>query len=100
MIEIFYDAIRATAGQPINLTVAVTDVEEPVTEGLTMVIYDKAGAMIAKSNGAYSAQDNMWSFVFPSGATKGLNGRYYYSIQHYGSNLCFRQPLYLIGQEV
>lgn len=99
MIEIFYDAIRATAGQPINLTVEVTDVEEPVTQGLTMVIYDKAGAVIAKSNGAYSAEDNMWSFAFPSGATEGRNGRHYYSIQHYGSGLHFRQPLYLIGQE-
>ena len=39
MIEILYDVIRAVAGQKIEITISITEVDEPITENCFMTIY-------------------------------------------------------------
>lgn len=98
MIEYLYDAIRAVAGQEIKVEAYITDENENlVTEDCTFVLHDKAGTkMLLAKNGEYDPIFKVWQFVLAPEETKGLSGRYLYCIQHKNSNLCFKQPIYLM----
>lgn len=98
MIEYLYDAIKAVAGQEIVVNAFITDDEEQViTEGCYLAIHGLDGVeMITKVEGVYLPENLMWEFTVPAEATLGLGGRYWYCIQHNESNLCFKQPMYLI----
>lgn len=39
MIETLYDAVRAVAGQKIEITISITEVDEPITENCFITIY-------------------------------------------------------------
>lgn len=97
MIEYLYDAIKAVAGQEFAVNAWITDEDENViTEGCTFALHEKDGAMIAKVDGVYLPENLMWEFTVPSGVTEGMKGRYWYCIMHANSNLCFKQPIYLV----
>ena len=98
MIEYLYDAIRAVAGQEIKVEAYITDENENfITEGCYFVLHDKAGTNVLLTKlGQYNTETMNWDFVLAPEETKGLNGRYLYCIQHNDSNLCFKQPIYLM----
>lgn len=94
MIEVLYDAIKAIAGQEINISVVIEDAD---VDNATLVIYNPEGEVIAQALGAFVEEFGTWGFTIPADATKGLSGKYSYCIQSDGKNLCFKQPLYLMG---
>ena len=97
MIEYLYNAIRATAGQDITVVAEITnDTEIPITEGCHIMLFDPEKEMIGTFDGEYDIKDNEWSFTIPAETTKGLSGRYWYSIYHYDNSLCFKEPIYLV----
>ena len=96
MVEILYNAIRAVAGQNIEITVAITEMNEPVVENCSMTIYNDNEEIITV-DGNYLDEINMWQFTIPAEATAGLDGRYWYDIRHNDENLCFKEPFYLRG---
>lgn len=98
MIEYLYDAIRAVANMEITVEAYITDEnEEIITEGCSFVLHDKTGAkMLLKKNGSYLPEFGVWQFTLAPEETKGLSGKYLYCIQHNNSNLCFKQPIYLV----
>lgn len=98
MVEYLYDAIRAVAGMEIKIEAYITDENENfITEGCSFVLHDGAGTkMLLRKNGSYNSETMNWEFVLDPEETKDLNGRYMYCIQHNDSNLCFKQPIYLV----
>lgn len=98
MVEYLYDAIRAVAGQEIKVEAYITDENENlITEGCYFVLHDKAGnEMLLAKDGTYLPEFSCWEFVLAPEETKGLSGRHMYCIQHNDSNLCFKQPIYLV----
>lgn len=98
MVEYLYDAIRAVAGQEIKVEAFITDENENViTENCYFVLHDKAGTeMLLEKSGTYLPDYSIWEFVLAPEETKGMNGRYLYCIMHDNSNLCFKQPIYLM----
>ena len=97
MIEYLYDAIRAVAGQDIAVDAAITDDDgAPLTENCNLVLHFDKDLMYVAS-GTYDEDAELWTFTIPAEATKGRSGRYEYCIQHNGLNLCFKEPIYLIG---
>lgn len=96
MIEYLYDAIRAVAGQDINVSAIITDDSGAViADGCKLVIHLSEDEMIV-FDGVYVADINTWQFTIPAEATKGMRGRYSYCIQRDGNNLCFKTPFYLV----
>ena len=96
MVEYLYDAIRAVAGQDILVGAYITDDEERlITEGCSIMVHG-ADRDICAVDGKYNPESQMWEFTIPGEQTLGLKGRYFYCIQHKDSNLCFKQPLYLV----
>lgn len=96
MIEVLYDAIKAVAGQDIDLTVDITEMDIDITTGCALMIQSDTED-IAMVEGRYNEELEMWQFTVPAEATKGLHGRYWYCVQQDNENLCFKKPLYLIG---
>lgn len=96
MIEALYDAIRAVAGQPITLNVRADDGQNPITENCRLVLQDENEVLFIV-DGKYTAEVDLWNFQIPAELTKGMNGRYWYCIQHNEENLHFKQPFYLKG---
>ena len=98
MIEYLYDAIRAVAGQEIKVEAYITDENENfITEGCYFVLHDKAGTNVLLTKlGQFNTETMNWDFVLAPEETKGLSGRYLYCIMHNDSNLCFKQPIYLM----
>jgi hypothetical protein len=95
MIEYLYDAIRAVAGQDFEVNAVVSNADGSlVSEGCVLVIHD--GDRMIKAPGTYNAESGMWSFIVPSSSTVGMNGRYMYCIMRNNTNLCFKQPIYLV----
>ncbi len=95
MIEYLYNAIRAAAGNDIAVTAVITDDSgAAITEGCSLMLHDKDKEMIAQFTGDYVNDE--WLFTIPAEITRGLNGRYWYCIKHYDSNLCFMEPIYLV----
>lgn len=97
MIEYLYDAIRAVGGQDISVNVTIQDDDGTyVTEGCEFTLHDNEGELYT-AQGIYMPSDGEWIFIVPADVTKGLKkGRYWYCIRHGGSNICFKQPLYLV----
>ena len=96
MIEYLYDAIRAVAGQDITIAAQVTDEEGiSITDSCDLTFYGEDG-LITMVNGIYTPELDMWTYTIPADITKGLKGRYFYSINRNDSSLCFKQPLYLL----
>lgn len=52
--------------------------------------------MLIEVPGVYLPKDFIWEFRVPAEITMGLKGRYWYSIMNSDSNLCFKQPIYLV----
>ena len=97
MIEYLYDAIRAVAGQDIAISAAITDDDgAPITENCNLVLHFNNHEMYV-APGIYLPTEELWTFNIPAEATAGRNGRYEYCLQHDGLNLCFKEPIYLIG---
>jgi oligoribonuclease (3'-5' exoribonuclease) len=95
MIEYLYDAIRAVAGQEINVAAVITDdAGAVITEGCKFALH--IGDEMFAFDGIYIPATQNWQFTIPAEITKGLSGRYYYCIQKDGSNLCFKTPFYLV----
>lgn len=97
MIEYLYNAIRAVAGQPITVAANITTEEgECIDSGCKLVLHNPDGSMLAAAIGVFNTEEEIWEFTIPANATFGLNGRYWYCIQHNDNNLCFKEPIYLI----
>ncbi len=98
MVEYLYDAIRAVAGQEIVVNAVIADENENlITENCYFVLHDEAThEVIAKVLGNYLVDNACWEFSISPELTKGRFGRYMYCIQHDDSNLCFKQPIYLM----
>lgn len=95
MVEYIYDAIIAVAGQDITIYALITDDEENViTSDCSITLHDDDGELL-QVDGTYLPENEMWEFTIPADGTLGLNGRYWYCVRHDGSNLCFKQPIYL-----
>lgn len=95
MIEYLYNAVRATAGEEINISAIITDNSgASVTENCGITFYgdEKTTAI----SGIYYEDLKQWAFIIPADITEGLNGRYFYTIWQGGKDLCFKQPLYLM----
>ena len=96
MIEYLYDAIRAVAGQEINVAAVITDDDDNViTSGCKFVFHPTDEDMIT-FDGVYIEETRSWQFTIPAEVTKGLSGRYCYCIQKDDKNLCFKTPFYLV----
>lgn len=52
--------------------------------------------MLIEVLGVYLPEDFIWEFRVPAEITMGLKGRYWYYIMNSDSNLCFKQPIYLV----
>lgn len=94
MIEYLYDAIRASAGNDLAIAAYITDKEgNPVTENCNLFIHSDEEHLIT-ANGVY--EEGQWTFNIPATATRGLMGRYWYSICQDDNDLCFKQPIYFV----
>lgn len=95
-IEYLYNCIRATAGQDIEIAARITeDSGEAINDSCGLMLYSE-DEMITKVDGELVSNEGYWRFILPAEITKGLIGRYYYSIYHNDKTLCFKQPLYLV----
>ena len=93
MMEYLYDAIRVTAGQGFTVGAKITDDEGAlITSGCDLTLYNDE-EMLVRVDGYFDG--TAWNFTVPAEATKGLEGRFWYSISHNNSDICFKQPLYL-----
>lgn len=94
MVELLYDAVKAIAGEDINILAEITDVDNnDITSGCSIVFIDKEFATIGEYDGVYS--DGAWVFTIPAEVTKGLEGRYWYRIKFQGGALGFAAPIYM-----
>lgn len=95
MIEYLYNAIRATAAQDITLTAILTDADgKPIETNCALMLHNDTD-MIGKYNGIYLI-NGVWNFTIPAEATKDLTGRFWYCICEKNSDICFKQPIYLV----
>lgn len=96
MIEYLFNAIRAVAGEEITVAAKITDESGAlITNGCSLMLHlnDKE----VKVEGAYYSDIECWQFVIPAEATVGYNGRFWYCFKQEGANLCFDEPIYLVG---
>ena len=98
MVEYLYDAIRAVAGQDIKINAYATDdAGKLITEDCALILHDPKGEQVlAMAPGYFLPEYQMWEFTLAAEATNGLKGRFWYCIMHENSNLCFKQPMYLL----
>lgn len=95
MVEYIYDVIKMTSGENNEITAIITDDEEdPITEGVDFFLYDKDGQVMSIINGIFE-EGYLWHFLIPAEITKGLKGRFWYSIKSVNGDLCFMKPFYL-----
>lgn len=93
MIEYLFNAVRATAGEPIEIWAIVTaDDGTAITKGCKLTFYTAEEEITVE--GEYI--NGQWSFTIPAEVTKGKNGRFWYSIETEGRSICFKTPMYLI----
>lgn len=94
MIEYLYDAIRASAGRDLAIAASITDAEgNQITENCVLNIHSDEEHLIT-AEGAFI--EDQWIFEVPATATRGLMGRYWYSICQGDNDLCFKQPIYFV----
>lgn len=95
MIEYLYNAIRATAGKDISIAAKITtESGATLTDICSLMLSNDKGELISSVAG--SLVDDAWQFTIPAEITKGLNGRYWYCFCTSDTNLCFKQPIYLV----
>ena len=95
MIEYLYNAIRATAGDDIEIAAKVTSESgAAVTDHCHLSIFAEDGSTVTTING--SLVENVWQFTVPAAQTEGLKGRFWYCICTDDADLCFKQPIYLV----
>lgn len=96
MVEYLYNAIKAVAAQDIKINAIVTDEkEELITTNCSLVLHNDDSELYT-AEGQYIEDSGSWDFIIPGEATVGMKGRYWYCIRHENSNLCFKQPIYLV----
>lgn len=95
MTEYLYNAIRATSGQTIGISAKITKEDNTAIEEECSLMIHSDDEMILKVDGEYLGEA-LWQFEVPAEATKGLTGRYWYCICNKDTNLCFKEPLYLV----
>lgn len=94
MTEILYNAIKAVAGEDINIIADITDAEGiDITSGCSIAFLDKDYSIIAEYDGTY--KNGEWTFNIPAAVTTDLKGRYWYSIKFDGGALSFAAPIYM-----
>lgn len=94
MIEYLLDAIRATAGNDVEITAIIEDATgAPITDNCHIMLFDKERKLLSTFDGNYHG-DSVWTFKIPAQETKGKLGRYWYKICTPDTSLCFSQPLY------
>lgn len=94
MIEYLLNAIRATAGNDVEITAIIEDdTGAPITENCHIMLFDKDLKLLSTFDGNYQG-DGFWAFTIPADETKGKQGRHWYKICTPQSSLCFTQPLY------
>ena len=94
MIEDLYDAIRATAGNDVEITATIQDdTGALITDNCHIMLFDKERNLLSTFDGEYQG-DGFWTFTIPATETKGKLGRHWYKICTPVSSLCFSQPLY------
>ena len=96
MIEYLYNAIRACSDTDIEIVAKITDVKVVFIVYACILSLYAEDELITSIQGIYDNEDGFWRFVIPADKTKGLKGRYFYSISRNNSNLSFKQPLYLV----
>lgn len=97
MVEYLYNAIRATAGDNIELAAIIqTASGESVTEGCHIMLFDTdETTLIATFDGEYiGGSKDYWQFTIPAETTANRLGRYWYRICAENGSLCFKQPIY------
>lgn len=98
MIEYLHDAIRATAGEDIEIVAILTDSQgNSISENCSLSLYLREGGPLFNTNGTFIEEFGTWQFIIPAEETEGLEGRYWYSISHEDESLSFKQPIYLRG---
>lgn len=96
MVEYLYNAIKAVAGQDITIAAQVTDENGiSITDACGLMLHSE-NELLTMVDGEYTPELDMWSYTIPAAVTEGLKGRYFYCICRNNSNLCFKQPLYLV----
>ena len=95
MIEYLYNAIRATAGEAVIIAANITDDSGTVITDAKckMALHDDL-ALITNVDGVFV--NEAWEFTIPADITRGLSGRFWYSISAEDNALCFKQPIYFI----
>ena len=94
MTEFLYNAIKAVAGEDINICAQITDAEGiDITSGCNLIFIDKEFNTIAEYAGKYA--NGEWTFNIPAEATKDMEGRYWYRIKFHDGSLCFAVPIYI-----
>ena len=94
MIEYLYNAVRATAGEDICICAKITDdFGECVTDTCSLMLHDDKDLIVSVEG---ELLDEAWDFVIPANVTANLHGRFWYCICCGNTNLCFKQPIYLI----
>lgn len=93
-IEYLYNAIKAIAGEDINICAEITDAtDNPITRECSIVFIDKDFSTIGEYDGTYN--NGEWTFNIPAQVTKGLEGRYWYRIKFKGESLSCTAPIYM-----
>ena len=96
MIEYLYNAVRATAGEPIEIMAIVTAEDgTAITKGCKLKFYTTGE--VTTVEGVFI--NDQWSFTISAEVTKGKSGRFWYSIEANGKSLCFMTPIYLVGSD-
>lgn len=95
MIEYLHDAIRATAGQDICVCAKITDDDgELITNVCSLMLHDDDNMLVSAPG--FLDEEGVWEFTIPAEATANLSGRFWYCICCDNTNLCFKQPIYLV----
>lgn len=94
MIEYIYDVIKATAGEDFTISAKAKNEDGTcVTSGCHLRLYNDK-ELITTIDG--ECINEVWGFRVPGELTKGLKGRYWYSICGANGGLNFKEPLYLV----
>lgn len=89
MIELYYDAIKITAGDNTLIEAIVKDKDdEPIVTGDMHFVISDAYLDIP---GVYDNEKECWVFDVPKSAFKG---RYFYHFELDGTYLDFKAPIY------
>ena len=94
MVELLYNAIKAVAGEDINILADITDSEgKDITSGCSIVFLGKDYSILGEYDCTY--KNGEWTFNIPAAVTTDLKGRYWYSIKFDGGALSFAAPIYM-----